>query len=109
MKDLLSARLKNLINKDARLNIEYEVKNTVINRRKIGCTGFITNKDNGTIVYVSTENPNICNLGYMYRFADSSADFKGRINHFCKDEETYAKEIINALRTDPDKIRDPKH
>lgn len=94
---ILSTKLKNSIVK-ANPNGDYEIrlKNIIINGAKRGCSGFIVNRENNTIVYVTTEP--CMNLGYMYRYADSTSDYRGYHNHWSRTYEGFVTDVIGALK-----------
>lgn len=105
---VLSTKLKNAI-KRANPNgvYEFHLKTITVNGVKRGCSGFIVNKANNSIVYTTTE-PVMTNLTYMYRFADSLSDFYGYRNRWCKTRtvDCLAAEIITLLQTTPQQARD---
>ena len=91
---LLATRLKNAIKREMpEANIEFVFHNININGRKLGCSGFIVNKDNGTVMYVNTEKV----LGYLYRLAKSTSDYVGGMNRFASTEEELVKGIVDGL------------
>lgn len=52
---LLSVKLRNQLRK---LNpaLEVELKNTNINGRKVGCSGYVTDPHTGRVIFVDTES-----------------------------------------------------
>ena len=101
---LLSTKLKNLItkaSKDKDMDLEFHLKNILVNGQKRGCSGFVRNKKNGLIVYVDTERSVLSSLkNYMYRYADDVKDFTGYRNRWCDTPEQLAANIC-ALLADP--------
>lgn len=101
---LLSIKLKNLIKECPASNgidFDFYLKNIVINGQKIGCSGFVVNKKNGNIIYVNTEKPVYDGLKrYLYRYADSINDYRGRMNRFCNKPEELAENICLLLSKD---------
>lgn len=89
---ILSIKLKNQIMKIAHINLEFKLKNIQINGVKKGCSGFIQNKDNGKIVYVSTEESSFQPFTdkSLYRTATSMSDFTGGYNNFAINENLSA-------------------
>ena len=69
-----STKLKNSINKknNNNLQLEFHLKNISINGEKRGCSGFIRNINNNSIVYVNTEGSKRTGKfrDYLYRYAD---------------------------------------
>lgn len=94
---LLATKLKNAIQKKGDYTVE--LNNISINGRRIGCSGFITNPTNGKIVYVSTEKPAFAALDdySLIRYAKSTSDYVGGINHFVQDDRLCSK-IIEMLK-----------
>lgn len=102
---ILSTRLKNIVKKAAAgaglPEPSFALKDISINGEKRGCSGFVTNPANGTCVYVITEKPCVGNLGYMYRYADGTADFRGYLNHWAGTPEELADGIAGMLGKSP--------
>ena len=91
---LLATRLKNAIKREMpEANIEFVLHNINVNGRKLGCSGFVLNKDNGMVMYVNTEKV----LGYLYRRAKSTSDYVGGMNRFASTEEELVKGIADGL------------
>lgn len=107
---LLSTKLKNLIIKastDKDMDLEFHLKNILINGEKRGCSGFIVNKINGLIIYVNTEGSVLSSLkNYMYRYADSLKDFTGYRNRWCNTPDELANNICTLLCNPVEKERD---
>lgn len=57
-------KLKNRVRKEAGdgVELEFDLKNVNLNGRKLGCTGYIANPENGRSVYVDTKD--VCGGGY---------------------------------------------
>lgn len=104
---ILSTKLKNAIVKvNPNHNYEFHLKNITINGSKRGCSGFIVNKDNNSIIYLTTE---VCNnLGFMYRYADSIKDYRGYHNRWARTEENFVRDIIDTLKKTPEQARDTR-
>ncbi len=92
---LLATRLKNAIKREMpEANIEFVLHNINVNGRKLGCSGFVVNKDNGMVMYVTTETTR---LRYLYRRAKSTSDYVGGINRFANTEAVLVKGIVDGL------------
>jgi hypothetical protein len=86
---ILSTKLKNQFSAETTVLL----KNININGNKLGCSGFFTKGEN--IVYVNTE---LCgSLGYLYRTAKHTKDYKGGVNRFAKDIESLVAGINSLL------------
>lgn len=100
---LLSTKLKNAITKKAQkenFQLQITLHNIAINGNKRGCSGFIRNMENNSVVYVNTENS--CFISkYMYRYADNEKDYTGYTNHWANDLEGLVSGIITCLRQTP--------
>lgn len=109
---LLSAKLKDLIINaatDKNIDLEFHLKNICINGVKRGCSGFVVNKINGAVVYLTTETQNSClTRNFMYRYADNINDFKGYHNRWADTSESLAKEVCELLLVPVSKTRDMK-
>ena len=104
---ILSVKLRNaLINKSKtkNMNITAMLKNIIINGDKRGCSGFITNEDNGSIVYVNTEKGYL-NM-YLYRYADSTKDYRGYSNRYAETFDELVDAIIDLLKETPQEVGD---
>ena len=98
MKPVLSVKLKNLIKKEKpEGNFEFFIRNIVINDEKRGCSGFIRNKDNNSVVYVTTEECCGMTNQFMCRYADHIKDFTGYRNRWGKGVDRLIDEIIKLL------------
>lgn len=100
---LLSAKLRNMIinrNKwNEQLNLEFYLKNIIVNGVKRGCSGFVVNTDNNLCVYVNTEKSVYGPLHnkVLYRYADNIKDYTGYRNHYCE-EDKIAECILGLLK-----------
>ena len=104
---ILSTKLKNAINKHANgMDLTFTLKNISINGSKRGCSGFIRNNANGSVVYVNTECVGIANLRYMYRYADNEKDYKGYRNRWAKTLDELASAICTCLHKTPQEVND---
>jgi len=86
---LLAIKVRNNMNKLG--NYDFKLKNILINGQKRGCSGFIINKDNGNIAYVTTEplwQPVYIKKA-MYRAAISLADYTGGYNQWIEEDSFY--------------------
>ena len=111
MKVVLSQKLRSAIkkqNQETNYDLEFFLKNILINGQKRGCSGFIKNKGNGSCVYVTTEKLGYTPLHYMYRYADNEKDFRGYHNRWTQTfkSEELAREIVNLLEKTPAEARD---
>jgi hypothetical protein len=106
---ILSTKLKNAVNKKANgMDLTFTLKNISINGNKRGCSGFIRNKANNSVIYVTTEEPCLSNLHYMYRYADHERDFKGYHNRWANTLEELAIAICNCLQHTPQEVNDKR-
>lgn len=105
MKPLLMTKVKNQIKKYWP-NAEFKLHNININGDKKGCSGFIKNPDNNSIVYIDTESANISYLGYMYRYADNFTDYTGYHNRWAKTPDDLFESINLLLQKTPQEVND---
>ena len=99
---ILSTKLKNAINLHAKeMDLTFTLKNITINGSKRGCSGFIRNNANGSVIYVTTEEPFASNLHYMYRYADNEKDFTGYRNRWAQTFDELAVAICTCLHKTP--------
>lgn len=79
-------------------NYEIKLDNISINGRKVGCSGFISNPENGLVVYLDTEKSCYSPLSdrNLVRYARNLKDFKGGYNEFAKDDDLLRK-IVTML------------
>jgi hypothetical protein len=93
---LLATKLKNAIKREMpETNVEFVLHNINVNGRKLGCSGFVVNKDNGKMMYVTTDTPQW--LGYMYRQVKSTSDYIGGCNRWAKTEAELVKCVVASL------------
>ena len=99
---LLKTKLKNMFEKEkgklkSNLELEYHLKNIVVNGLKRGCSGFVVNKNNNKVVYITTESTCASWLPpIMYREAKSIKDYKGGTNNFTT-KDKLVKEVLKML------------
>lgn len=99
---ILSTKLKNAISTHAKgMDLAFTLKNISINGSKRGCSGFIRNNANGSVVYVNTEEPCLSNLHYMYRYADNEKDYRGYHNRWANTLDELASAICTCLKSTP--------
>lgn len=107
---ILAVKLKNALkkaNEKYGYDLQYDIKNIVINGGKRGCSGFVTNKGNGSCVYTDTERTCCANLGVMYRYADNNKDYVGYYNRWTGrvyTVDSLAVEILKLLGKTPEQI-----
>lgn len=76
---ILSTKLKNAILRHAGdMNLRFTLRNITVNGEKRGCSGFIRNLDNSSVVYTTTEESVASWLTFMYRRADDEKDYGSR-------------------------------
>ena len=103
---ILSTKLKNAINKHANgMDLTFTLKNISINGSKRGCSGFIRNNANGSVVYVNTEAC-ILSLRYLYRYADNEKDYTGYRNRWANTLDELASAICTCLHKTPQEVND---
>ena len=95
---LLKTKLKNMFEKaNGNLELEYHLKNIVVNGLKRGCSGFVVNKNNNKVVYITTESTCASWLPpIMYREAKSIKDYTGGRNNFTT-KDKLVKEVLKML------------
>ena len=107
---ILSTKLKNAINKgnNNNLQLEFYLKNISINGQKRGCSGFVRNTYNNSIVYINTEGIkwNGENRQYLYRYADTIKDYSGYHNRWANSLEDLSNNILQLLEVPVSKTRD---
>lgn len=103
---ILTTKLKNALNKQGgEMPLQFTLKNITINGAKRGCSGFVRNLANNTVVYINTEEP--CTyLKYMYRYADHEKDYTGYHNRWANSLEELAKATIDLLKKSPQMVND---
>lgn len=104
-KPILMTKLKNELKKRTTKDLEFKLRNININGNKRGCSGFIKNNENDTIVYVNTE-PCATNLQFMYRYADSFTDYRGYRNRWANTLDDLVLSIDRLLSSSPEKEND---
>ena len=99
-KPILMTKLKNEINKQ-KPGMNIYLKNISINKVKKGCSGFVENPGNGSIVYINTEEntigPGVC----LYRFAESLKDYRGYRNRWATGSDDLIEAVCELLDTTP--------
>ena len=107
---VLSTKLKNEINKKANANdFTFTLKNININGRKTGCSGFVRNNANGTVVYVNTEESCATWLPrFMYRYADHEKDYTGYRNRWAETLDDLVTSICILLDSNPQEQKDKR-
>jgi hypothetical protein len=90
-KVLLSTAVKNAVKKSFKGNpdnLEFSLDNIIINGDKRGCSGFITNRDNGVTVFLDTEKC-VCGGSMFCRYALNDKDYTG-----CRNRNIYTKDEL---------------
>lgn len=108
---ILAVKLKNAIKKEAANNnmeLVFSLKNIIINGEKRGCSGFVRNVKNGSVIYVDTEKPVLSNLHYMYRYAEDEHDYRGYRNRWADTFEELVKDVCKCLTMTPEEARDTR-
>lgn len=93
---IASLKFKNTV-KDmnySNLELKFYLRNTSVNGRRTGFSGFIENLSNGKIAYVYVDNDNNIN---MYRTASSIKDYFGGRNIFST-EEGLPEKVLSLLK-----------
>lgn len=103
---ILAVKLKNAITRHANgMKLSFSIHNITVNGQKRGCSGFIRNLENGSVVYTTTEESCTSWLTYLYRRADDEKDFSSRRWHNQwtknKDLEELAACICKLLAQSP--------
>lgn len=102
---ILSTKLKNAINAHSNgMDLTFTLKNILINGSKRGCSGFIRNNANGSVMYVNTETLFI--ERYMYRYADNEKDYRGYCNRWANTLDELASAICTCLHKTPQEAND---
>ena len=111
---ILAIKLKNALkkaNEKYGYGLKFDIKNIVIDGAKRGCSGFVTNTQNGSCVYTNTEKTCISHLGVMYRYANDNKDYHGYRNHWTGSDYTVdslAHDIIDLLWATPQEIQESR-
>lgn len=105
---ILSTKLKNAITRHANgMDLTFTLKNISVNGDKRGCSGFIRNNANGSVVYVNTEDCLHAHIPcYMFRYADNERDFTGYTNHFARSVDQLSGAICDFLKNTPQEQND---
>jgi hypothetical protein len=103
---ILSTKLKNAINAHANgMDLVFTLKNISINGVKKGCSGFIRNNTNGSVMYVTTQSCRF-DLHYMYRYANHENDHTGYHNRWANTLDELASAICTCLHKTPQEVND---
>ena len=105
---ILSTKLKNAINQHANgMDLTFTLKNISINGSKRGCSGFIRNNANGSVVYVNTEEVFLTSVTrYMYRYAYDELDYTGYHNRWADTLDELAYSVCRLLKSTPQEQND---
>lgn len=104
---ILSTKLRNAIRKYSEdMRLEYYLHDMMLYGRKTGCTGFIKNRDTGTIMYVNTEVRPMSSYRYLYKYADNFNDYHGYHNRWAETLDGLAEGVSRCLRTTPQAVGD---
>lgn len=110
MNAILAVKTKNMIKRYAEaagLKVEFCIKNISINGCKRGCSGFVVNTENNSIVYLNTEKSCASFLPpILYRYADSVKDYRGYHNRWAEDLDDLADSVVKLLKKTPQEARD---
>lgn len=100
---VLAVKFKNelLRHADPNMALTFSLKNILVNGEKRGCSGFVRNEVNGSVVYLTTEQSTISDLGYLYRYADDEKDYRGYHNRWADDVLELAEEVCCLLQKTP--------
>lgn len=109
---ILAVKMKNALkkaNKTYEYPLKFEIKNILVNGQKRGCSGFVTNLNNGSCVYINTEPVIEGRLGILYRYAKDDKDYKGYTNRWTGrvyTVDSLANNILKLLDKTPEEARD---
>ena len=92
----LAVKTKTAIKKAFGGELEFSLKNINVNGVKTGCSGFVKNPANGSIVYVDTE-PSVCGNTVYCRYANDFGDYRGYRNHNLKNFDALVREAAEML------------
>lgn len=100
---ILSQLVKNRVIKHSEFHkeLEFHLKNIVINGSKRGCSGFIRNPQNGVVVYINTDasSMTVQNASLYVRYAKDLKDYRGCCNRVRRyDIELLVSEVCRMLR-----------
>lgn len=80
-------------------NLRFSLHDVFSGREKTGCSGFIRNTANGSVVYVNTGMPfTTGKVYYLYRYADDEKDYGGYKNRFASSADELATGLAECLR-----------
>lgn len=98
---VLMTALKNRIKKNGKGDYDFNLSNININGVKRGCSGYITNKDNGITIYVDTEPSAYGPLEdkILWRIAEKvDGRYVSGYNKWgMRKNDSYIKDIVNVL------------
>lgn len=92
---ILKTKVRNAISK--KVDAEFSLSNITINGQKRGCAGFVRNKDNGVVVYISTEPSCLDECGLLHRYAKDTHDYRGCRNRFSTTFDRFMDEVVEML------------
>lgn len=98
---ILKTALRNRIRKHGGENFEFHTNNINLRGVRVGCSGFITNPENGKTIYVDTEETCYIPLAdsVLWREAKHLKDHTGGQNRWSKRKnDQYVKDIIEFLK-----------
>lgn len=102
---ILSTKLTNAIKRNPKcVDYTFHLKNILVNGQKRGCSGFVKNESNGSIVYINTEQSPLMYSRwnhFLYRYADHLKDYSGYSNHFADTLEELADSVCRFLEKTP--------
>jgi len=95
----LKSKLQRDINAQTDVPLIFHLSNIRINKKTVGCLGFIAHPTSDKIVYVNTEKSSHGSLAEqnLYRRAKHVADYTGERNFFASNDELPIA-IINMLQ-----------
>lgn len=92
---LTATKLRNQLYR-LRPDLIVKLKNVRVNGVTFGCSGFVTNPDNGRIVYVNTDHNHHTLTDTMYRLAANHKDYSGGWNRFAEYDQL-ANHVVSLL------------
>lgn len=97
---ITAPKLKRKVRKSMRgASLSFSLHDLFSGRKKDGCSGFIRNTANGSVVYVNTGMPVSAGKGhYLYRYADDEKDYSGYRNRFTSSADELAAGLAECLR-----------
>lgn len=112
MDTILAVKAKNAIKRSAEavgMTVEFSIKNIIVNGCRCGCSGFVKNVENNSVVYLNTE-PTCASFipPYLYRYADNMKDYRGYHNRFAHTLEELVEAIVKLLKATPQEAKDFK-